>query len=111
MERISVSNRFGPPVALVVEEIPPTQLTETFRLLRDVEPELMACYTVCFEHGGYRFAEVVSYGCPEGIMLRLILTGPGMRKDLWERLLPAEATVGEMVRAYWGDPAVLTGRG
>lgn len=111
MECFRVDHRFGPPLALRAVEIAPSEMTEAFRLLRDVEREVIACYRICFDQGGHGLAEVVTYGCPEGIMLRLILTGPGMRKDLWERLLPAEGTIGVMVQAYWADPSVVAGRG
>jgi hypothetical protein len=55
-------------------------------------------------------AAVVTCGCPEGIMIRLILTMPGMYRGLRERLLPTEETIGEMVAAYWANPSVVGAR-
>ncbi len=40
-------------------------------------------------------------------MLRLILTGPGIRKDRYEWLLPADAALWETVSEYWVDPSAV----
>lgn len=50
-----------------------------------------------------------------GIMLRLTLTGPGMRTDVWERLMPAEASIGTWcertgsIRRCWRRQVKRTG--
>lgn len=109
-EHFTVANLFGPPTPLVAEQIAPSELTEPFRLLHGIERELVAAYRICGDPNGYRVAEAVTFGCPDGIAFRLTLTGPGMRKDVWEALMPAEASIGAMVRAYWSDPGVLTAK-
>ena len=111
MERFLVENLFGPPTPMVASEIPATNLSEPFLLLRDIEPELIACYRIDREHVGTMVAEAVTYGCPAGIVFRMTLVGPGMRRSLWERVMPAGSSIGDMVAAYWRDPSVLAVRG
>lgn len=111
VERFTIENVFGAPTELVAIPIPPAALTEPFRLLHGIRPELIACYSIAIERTGHPLAEVVTYGCPEGIMFRLTLVGAGMRRDLWERVMPPGASIGDMVAMYWRDPAVLAVRG
>ncbi len=111
MERFTVDNVFGAPTALVAAPIPPAALTEPFRLVHGIEPELITCFAIGIERGGHRLAEAVTYGSPEGIMFRLTLVGPGMRRDVWEQAMPAGASIGSMVAEYWADPTALAVRG
>lgn len=111
MEEFTVDNVFGAPTALVACPVPASALTEPYRLLHGIGPEVIACYAIAIERGGHPLAEAVTYGCPDGIMFRLTLVRPGMRRDVWERLMPAAATIGSMVAEYWADPAVLAVRG
>lgn len=112
MEQIEVENRFGPPTALGIHEIDAVHLTEPWRLLAGISAELISAHEIRLAGfvGGQLVAEAVTYGSPRGIMVRITLTGPGMRSDVWEQEMPAEASIGEMVRRFWHDPRGVEAR-
>jgi hypothetical protein len=108
MEYVEVVNQWGPPSTLGVYELAPDQLSQQWRLLSGIASEAIAGFEVrvCgFVAGGQVVAEAVTYGSPEGMMIRVTLTQPGMRHDVWEKLVPADMTIGAMVKRFWEDPA------
>ena len=72
---------------------------------------MIACYAIGIERSGHQLAEAVTYGSPDGTMLRLTLLGLGMRHGVWERFMPRKSSIGGMVTEYRCDSSVVAVNG